>query len=147
MLSLGLVGVNKQNMELFAGVADIHGEGLPLSFLFISSDKSAASGAKQRVLEGWYSALKTRGIEPEFTLSDKDDSEINALRRVWPDAKHQLCLWHALRAWKRRLAKRKEGLMPYDAESAHQQFEFNDGRITMEKFQTPVNAPSCTYLC
>jgi MULE transposase domain len=123
------VGVNKQNLELFAGVANIQGEGLPLSFLFIDTDKTAGEGAKQRVLTSWYHALKRSGVDPEFTLSDKDDSEINAMRTVWPLAKHQLCLWHALRAVKRRCAKQKDGLAFYDAPAAHAEFDFVDPKF------------------
>src|SRR5258706_15790525 len=49
--------------------------------------------------------IRSLGIDPRFTLSDKDQSEINALKAVWPCAKHQLCLWHVLRALKRRLSQ------------------------------------------
>ena len=35
--------------------------------------------------------------------SDKDCSEINAFSTVFPDAKHQLCYWHVLRAIKQHL--------------------------------------------
>jgi hypothetical protein len=111
---------------LFAGVADIHGEGLPLSFLFIDKKGKGTEGAKQRVLISWFTELKELGIDPEFTLSDKDDSEINAMRLVWPLAKHQLCLWHALQALKRRLAKLLEGLAYYDADEANGLFGFID---------------------
>jgi hypothetical protein len=121
-----IVGTNKQGLELFAGVANILGEGLPLSFLLIDTDGTAAEGAKQLVLERWYNALKDMGINPEFTLSDKDYSEINAMRSTWPDAKHQLYLWHAIRALKRRLAKLLEGLAPYNAAEATALFDFID---------------------
>jgi len=60
-------------------VADIKGEGLPLSFLFIKKDNTAVEGTKQNVLVKWFQALKVLGIDPEFTLSDKDDAEINAM--------------------------------------------------------------------
>jgi hypothetical protein len=94
------VGVNKQGPELFAGVSDIEGEGLPVSFLFYKNNGKAAEGAKQHVLTSWYEALKEKGFDPEFTLSDKHGSEINTMRAVWPLAKHQLCLWHAIRTLK-----------------------------------------------
>jgi transposase-like protein len=122
------VGVNKQGLELFAGVSDMEGEGLPVSFLFYENNGKAADGAKQRVLTSWYEALKRKGFDPEFTLSDKDDSEINAMRAVWPLAKHQLCLWHAIRALKRRLAKLKQGLSSYNAGEAHTLFDFIDSQ-------------------
>lgn len=43
---------------------------------------------------------------------------------VWPFAKHQLCFWHALRALKQRLARTKEKPGPYNAQYAHQLFNF-----------------------
>ena len=83
-------------MELFAGLADMFGEGLPLSYLFVVTNAEAPPYTKEKVLVNWMEGLKARGITPEFTLSDKDQSEINALSRVWPTSKHQLCLWHVL---------------------------------------------------
>lgn len=66
-------------MELFGGMADFHGEGLPLSYLFVVTSANAPPQTKETVLVRWMSALKARGIAPEFTLSDKDQAEINAL--------------------------------------------------------------------
>jgi len=87
-------------MELFAGVADMLGKGLPLLYLFIMIEANAAPHTKQTALILWMSAIHSLGIEPQFMLSDKDQSEINALKHSWPQAKHQLCLWHTLRALK-----------------------------------------------
>ena len=108
-------------MELFACVADMQGKGLPLSFLFITTEENAAPLTRQRVLIEWMNAVRLHGIDPRFTLSDKDQSEINALKEVWPDAKHQLCLWHVLRALKRRLSQ-NESPGSYNALEAHQAF-------------------------
>ena len=88
-------------MELFACVANMQGEGLPLSCLFITTEGGAAPLTKQKALIAWMMAIRSLGIDPRFTMSDKDQSEINALTQVWPGAKHQLCLWHILRALKR----------------------------------------------
>lgn len=111
-------------MELFGGVADMLGEGLPLSYLFVVTSPEAPPHTKETVLINWMSALKACGITPEFTLSDKDQSEINALHHVWPTAKHQLCFWHILRAVKRRLANNKETPAFYGSVEASRQFEF-----------------------
>lgn len=86
--------------------------------------KEARKGAKQRVIEHFLRELKKLGVNPEYTLSDKDWSEINAFRAVWPKAKHQLCFWHTLRAIKKRLAKPKETPTPYDVDRAHHEFSF-----------------------
>ena len=113
-----VVNTNKSNMELFAGMADMLGEGLPLSYLFVVTDAEAPPCTKETVLVNWMEALKDHGITPEFILSDKDQSEINALGRVWPTAKHQLCLWHILRALKRQLANNREPPAPYGSVDA-----------------------------
>ena len=91
-------------MELFTGMADMLSEGLPLSFLFVVTNVEAPPYTKETLLINWMEGLKSRGISPDFTCSDKDQLEINALNQVWPTAKHQLCLWHMLCALKRRLA-------------------------------------------
>ena len=113
-------------MELFGGLADMLGEGLPLSYLFVVTDPDAPSHTKENVLVHWMLALKAHGIMPEFTLSDKDQSEINALGCVWPTSKHQLCLWHLLRAIKRRLANGQEPPALYGSAEASQMFKFID---------------------
>ena len=43
------------------------------------------------------------GILPRFVHTDKDMAEIGASRRVWPEAKHQLCWWHQREALRRQL--------------------------------------------
>ena len=113
-------------MELFGGMADMLGEGLPLSYLFVVTSANAPPQTKELVLVKWMSALKARGIAPEFTMSDKDQTEINALNQVWPTAKHQLCLWHVLRALKRRLANNREPPAFYAAAEANKKFPFID---------------------
>jgi hypothetical protein len=112
---------NRNNMELFTGVAGMLGEGLPLSYLFITSKANAAPHTKHTVLIEWMRAFRALGVDPEFTLSDKDQSEINALKHVWPQAKHQLCLWHLLRALKRRLSQNGHPIS-YNALEAHSTF-------------------------
>jgi hypothetical protein len=59
-----------------------------LAYLFLETTKLALKGAKQEVLASWLSSLKALGIHPEFVLIDKDQSEINTVGIVWPNAKH-----------------------------------------------------------
>jgi hypothetical protein len=119
------VNTNNNNMELFAGVADMLGEGLPLSYLFITTEATAPPHTKQSALIAWMGAIKSLGVHPEFMLSDKDQSEINALKHVWPQAKHQLCLWHLLRAIKRRLSQNGHPVS-YNALETHGAFPVID---------------------
>ena len=136
-----LGNTNSGNFELFAAVADADGCGIPLAFLFISTTKDAAAGAKEKVLTRFLSGLKELGVHPEFTLTDKDWSEINAMAAVWPDAKQQLCLWHALRADKKRLAKNKDTPAPYDVDAARREFEFIDPHFVPIAQQDPADEP------
>jgi hypothetical protein len=119
---------NRGNFELFGAVSACEGEGIsvPLAFCFITTSKEASKGAKHRVLRRFLTRLKEHGVNPEYTLSDKDWSEIKALKQVWPKAKHLLCLWHVLRAVKQRLAKLRTQPAPYDAEAAHSEFDYID---------------------
>jgi transposase-like protein len=61
-------------------------------------------GAKADFIVEFLRYFKQRAIKPAITLTDKDFSEINAFRATFPDAKHQLCFWHVLRAVKTRLS-------------------------------------------
>lgn len=51
--------------------------------------------------------------------SDKDLSEINAIRVELPQVKHQLCYWHAVKYLEERLAEDKPPAR-YDPRKAHQ---------------------------
>ena len=119
-----LGNTNGANFELFAAVAAAEGSGIPLAFLLIQTSKEAPSGAKEAVLTSILLELKDRGVLPEFTLSDKDWSEINAMRAVWPHAKHQLCFWHALQALKQHLSKTKDAPGSYNVEEAQREFSY-----------------------
>lgn len=115
---------NGQNYELFAAVAEANGVGLPLAYLFIQTTEAAAEGSKQAIIEQFLRRLKEKGVNPEFTLTDKDWSEINAMNAVYPCAKHQLCFWHALRALKKRLASRNQRPGAYNPSEAAEEFSF-----------------------
>ena len=78
------------------------------------------------MLERFLAELKALGVNPKFTLSDKDWSEINALHNNWPKSKQQLCFWHGLRAVKGRLSKNKDTPGPYNVEEAINEFSFID---------------------
>lgn len=63
-------------------------------------------------------------IQAVFTLSDKDWSEIGAFQQVYPDAKYQLCFWHALRAIKKRLAILRRQPAFYNVENANTEYNW-----------------------
>lgn len=93
-----------------------------MGFIIILSN-GGAKGGKERLLFQFLEAIKLQwNLKPSFTLSDKDISEIRALVSVFPEAKHQLCYWHALRAIKTRLSilRRTPGF--YDVKEACAEF-------------------------
>ena len=97
-------GTNSAGCDLFAVLAEFDGTGVPLAYLFV--EKSASIAANVSVIPGKVTQLLVKflqpilnmGFNPSFFGCDKDRSEINAVRQVWPSAKIQLCLWHAKRA-------------------------------------------------
>ena len=107
-------------------MADVKGSGIPLAFLLVSTSKKAPKGAKQAILQSFLGELKKLGVDPEYTDSDKDFSEINAMRLTWPNAKHQLCFWHGLRAIKTRFKQHKTTPAFYDVKAAREMFDFID---------------------
>ncbi|CAG8660782.1 24110_t:CDS:2 [Gigaspora margarita] len=62
-----------------------------------------------------------------FEGTDKDFSEINAAREVWPEADVQLCLWHIERALKQKLiSNKKVQCIQYHPNDTAMKFNFID---------------------
>lgn len=118
---------NKTNYELYALLGEVYGSGCPLGYLLLQTSDDTAEGGKERyirdVLKYFRDTWKIRAI---FTLTDKDWSEINAFLGIYPEAKHQLCYWHALRAIKKRLAVLRRAPKFYDVAEATREFEWID---------------------
>lgn len=109
-------------------MGEAYGSGLPLAYIAIQSN-SHTPGAKEKLLRQLLLSLRDQWkIRAKITLTDKDFGEINAMRSVWPKAKHQLCFWHALRAAKKCLAILRRMPGPYNVDAAHSEFHW----ISME---------------
>ncbi|KIO32623.1 hypothetical protein M407DRAFT_51047, partial [Tulasnella calospora MUT 4182] len=120
-------GTNRAGYEVFALLAEAYGSGLPLGYLLVKSTSMPAVGTKRRALEEFLKHFRDRwGLNVKVTLSDKDWSEIGACQDIFPDAKHQLCFWHCLRAVKKRLAILRRQPGPYNVEQAIAEFSFID---------------------
>ena len=59
------------------------GSGIPLAYCMVQMSDQAGKGAKEATLKSFFEQLRKLGVNPEYTLSDKDWSEINAMRAVW----------------------------------------------------------------
>lgn len=121
---MALGNTNGSRYEVYALLGEVYGSGLPLGYVLIRLDK-AASGAKERCISALLKHLrKTWQIRALTTLTDKDWSEINAFLAAYPEAKHQLCFWHCLRAVKKRLSILRRAPAPYNVVQAMKEFNF-----------------------
>ncbi|PIL26554.1 hypothetical protein GSI_12312 [Ganoderma sinense ZZ0214-1] len=133
---------NGSRFELYALLGEVYGSGLPLAYLLLRSD-NGEKGGKARYLTRFLTAIRDHWhLNPLFTLTDKDWSEINACRAVFPWAKHQLCYWHALRAIKTRLAILRRMPAYYHAEEAHTEFSWISEDFVPRQQQTNPAIPT-----
>lgn len=102
-------GTNNAGMDLFAVLAEYDGSGIPLAYCFVqkmpseSGVSGADPGALSNVLTQFLSHLRNLGLNPTFFGTDKDRSEIFAIKQVWPETTVQLCYWHVKRAIRSKL--------------------------------------------
>ena len=95
---------NSRHLELYTVLGEYDNVGFPLSYCLLTTATSVEDKKRTKALEAWAAALRDEyGIVPRFVHTDKDMAEIGASRRVWPEAKHQLCWWHQREALRRRL--------------------------------------------
>ena len=76
--------------------------GLPLGFLICSSESekvlTEAFEEFKKILPDDAFANRGRDKGPVLFMTDDADAEINALHKVWPEARLLLCVWHVLNA-------------------------------------------------
>ena len=70
--------------------------------------RQADPGATTNLLDQFLRPLCEAGFNPTFFGTDKDFSEISAIRQVWPNATIQLCYWHARRAIRSKLTSSRK---------------------------------------
>ena len=103
-------GTNNSALNLYAVLAEHDGTGVPLAYLFVGNARDAspvdsAIGAATNIFEPFLRGLQSVNsqLNPTFFGCDKDFSEINAIRQVYPSVTIQLCYWHAKRAIRQKL--------------------------------------------
>lgn len=99
---------------------------MPLGFLLIRSNNGEEGGLAEYLAEFLTYFKVNWKLDARVTHTDKNWSEINACRRVFPTSKHQLCFWHALRAVKTHLSTLQRAPAHYNADAARRQFFFID---------------------
>jgi hypothetical protein len=108
-------------------MAELDGAGIPLSYCLLTTASAVEAGKRTNALEAWAIKLRVRwSINPKFVLLDKDMAEIAMSRRVWPQAKVQLCFWHLKDAVTKRIEQKKLSTTPYKPKLAHNIFPFID---------------------
>jgi hypothetical protein len=126
LLTLVVGNTNGSRYEVYALLGEVYGSGMPLGYLLVQS-KDSASGAKERYLREFLNHIQnTWEVRPVITLTDKDWSEINACVAEFPDAKHQLCFWHCLRALKKRLSILRRAPAFYNVGDTRNEFNWID---------------------
>lgn len=108
-------GTNNGGLSLFSVLAEVHGTGAPLAYCFVEVFKDNSKGVRRAepgsmigVLAQFLQKLRALGLDPAFFGTDKDLSEIFAVRQTWPNATIQLCYWHARRAIRTKLSASQE---------------------------------------
>ena len=96
-----------------------------MGFLLLHSDGTGVQGGKEEIIAQFLHHIHDQwNLRIIVTLSDKDISEIKALRGEFPEAKHQLCFWHVLRAIKTHLSILRRAPGYYHVNTAHEEFPF-----------------------
>ena len=115
---------NSRHLELYTILGEYDNAGFPLSYCLLTTATSVEQGKRTRALQAWATVLHEKyGILPRFVHTDKDLAEISASRRVWPEAKHQLCWWHQREAIRRWL-KGNLPTTPYNPQRANREHAF-----------------------
>ncbi|KAF9476024.1 hypothetical protein BDN70DRAFT_935408 [Pholiota conissans] len=118
---------NGSNFEVYALLGELSGSGCPLGYLLLQSSHSGEGGEKAKYIQTFLEYFqKEWNIKPIITLTDKDMSEINAFLAAFPEAKHQLCFWHCLRAIRTRLSIIRRRPKFYDVKEAMMEFPWID---------------------
>ncbi len=85
---------NKLNLELYSVLTEMDGMGFPLAYLLLTTTTAISEGARTRVIKQFLQELRNKGLNPQFSLTDKDAAQIGAIKDVWPQSNIQLCYWH-----------------------------------------------------
>jgi hypothetical protein len=118
-----------------------------LGYLLVQSSPQSAAGGKEKYLRQLLAHFKNVWkIRALITLTDKDWAEINAFLAEYPEAKHQLCFWHALRAVKTRLAILRRAPAHYAVAVAHAEFDWIDTKFVPLSQLEEIDGDSVSFV-
>ena len=92
---------NQLDFELFGVLSEYEFEAYPLAYLFL--EKHGEDGFRKTAIEKFLHAVRSLNVDPKTFSTDKDEGQISAIRRVFPDCTILLCYWHILHAVDRKI--------------------------------------------
>ena len=75
---------NQLGYDLYGVLGSVRGAGFPVAYMLVKNQLSVKDAQFQAVHK-FLRELKERGLRPKFFHSDKDWSQINAIRSLWPE--------------------------------------------------------------
>ena len=98
-----------------------------MAYLFVENNGNCGNGIRTGIIIDFFLQLKTRGLELEFLLTDKDFAQISAAQFIWKNVKVQLCLWHIKKAVETKLTNNKKPKqIDYNGLETQKHFSFID---------------------
>ena len=94
---------NRYRWSLFSLVCrNRFGRGVPVAYLIANSGTMV-------VLAAWLQSIRDAcpSVDVHYVMSDNDDAQLGALKRVYPEARVLLCWWHVLRDWQRQIVAKR----------------------------------------
>lgn len=92
---------NRLDFELFVILLEYEHEAYPLAYLYLQ--QHGEDGARKSAIEKFLRAIRERNVNPVTFSTDKDEGQIAAIRRVFPQCTVLLCYWHILQAAERKM--------------------------------------------
>ncbi|KAF8225771.1 hypothetical protein L208DRAFT_1177526, partial [Tricholoma matsutake] len=117
---------NALSYKLYVVMGEADGQVLPLVFTFTCSmDGNATSGAKDHMLQDVLQCIAQYCTNIVSVNTDKDQTELSTVSKVFPNARRQLCYWHAIKYLETCLVEDK---LParYNPCIAHTKFDLMD---------------------
>jgi hypothetical protein len=130
--------------ELYAVVGQHDGAGFSMAYLFIDNSKKN-NGACTGILTNFFESLYNMGLNNiRFFITDKDMAQISAAKKIWPNVKVQICLWHIKKSLKKKLADNTPPkIINYSSSLANENFPF----IDTEFYPLPNERKSTFIFC
>src|SRR5688572_28957594 len=96
-----------------------------MAYLFVDNSKKN-NGICTEIITGFFESLYNRGLNNiQFFITDKNFAQISAAKKIWPNVKVQLCLWHIKKSLKKKLADNTPPkIITYSSSLTNENFSF-----------------------